>query len=356
MHKTHPDGTHTLVALSSEDHIITASNQNNLDEYYKLLASRYETKRLGKPEKYLGWNFKHFDNGNIGISQPLLIDKLVNAMNLNSSPPAPTPYLSNEYLHPPVEGEAPAPITASRYAEMVGYIRYLADSTRSDICFITSRLACANRHPTLRHFNFLCKLTRYLKGTRNLGLVYTSASGDKQTRLRIYAPSRQMHIDTPKHQLTISSDADFANDITDRKSISGSVITLNHSPITWFSRKKSAVAMFMAESEYRAIASALQGLHIQRLVQSLPMLPAKIHTEGLTDNQPALDMIYSLGRTKLSKFIDIRHRYIQSEVKKKSVSYKHVSLANMKADIMTKPITRHKYHTNRNALFLLDCG
>lgn len=44
--KTHSDGTHTMVLLSSDDHIVTGTNQHNIDLYHKLLSSKYETKLL----------------------------------------------------------------------------------------------------------------------------------------------------------------------------------------------------------------------------------------------------------------------------------------------------------------------
>lgn len=356
LYKEHDDGTHTLVALSSDDHIVTGTNQHNIDRYHHLLSSKYETKRLGRPTKYLGWHFTHFKNGNIGISQPLLIDKLVDSMGMTADTSSPTPYVSNMNLHPPLPDEPPAPISPKQYAEMVGYIRYLADSTRPDICYLTSRLACANKSPTLRHFQFLRKATRYLKGTRNLGLLYTTRSGDRKTRLRIYAPSKPTEHKQKDMHLSISSDADFANDIVDRKSISGAIITINHSPVMWYSRKQGAVAMSTAESEYRSMATELQeGIYLQRILQSLPMLPNQVTTEGLTENKPALDMVFSLGGTKLSKFIDLRHKFIQDEIKKRRISYNHVTTDKMKADILTKPLTRHKFTINRNAIFLVQC-
>lgn len=163
MHKTHEDGSFTLVALSSDDHIITGSTQAKIDSYHELLSSRYETKRLGFPSRYLGWTLTKFENGSTGISQPLLVDKLVEAMDMTNEKPASTPYISHQQLHSPEDGEPSASLSSTRFAEMVGYLRYLADSTRPDICYIISRLASANQRPTLRHYNVLRKVTRYLK-------------------------------------------------------------------------------------------------------------------------------------------------------------------------------------------------
>lgn len=78
-------------------------------------------------------------------------------------------------------------------------------------------------------------------------------------------------------------------------------------------------------------------------------------TEDLADNQPALDMLFSLGGTKLSKFIFFRQRYIKNENKKRKNGFKYVSSSKMKEDILKKALTCHKFNTNRYALFLFDC-
>lgn len=204
--KTHKDGTYKLVVISSDDHIITASNQTNLDTYHELLSTRYETKRLCFPTKYLGWNFKKFQNGFIGICQPLLIDKLVTSMNMELDKPS----ISNMHLHPPpIEDESPAPKSAQKFAELVGYLRYLAESTIPDIFYLTSVLASTNKNPKLRHYQFLRKVTRYLKGPRDFGLVFTPASGDETMRLCIYSPSVPPDKNMTNDTLAMSSDADF---------------------------------------------------------------------------------------------------------------------------------------------------
>lgn len=149
-----------------------------------------------------------------------------------------------------MEHDVPTPISSTEYAECVGYLRYMADSTRPDLCFITSRLAAANRHPTQRHYEFLCKVTRYVKGTRTMGFLFKQSQQNSPVHLRIYAPPKRGEHKTtgtdPK--IEISGDSDFLNDCKDRKLIAGTFITINNTPLLWFSRKQQAVAMITAVS------------------------------------------------------------------------------------------------------------
>lgn len=77
MYKTEADSSHTLMSLSSDDHIVTGSTERNKDAYYKFLSSRYYTKRLVFPTKFLGWHITKLEGGIIGVSQSLLLEKLL---------------------------------------------------------------------------------------------------------------------------------------------------------------------------------------------------------------------------------------------------------------------------------------
>lgn len=141
--------------------------------------------------------------------------------------------------------------------------------------------------------------------------------------------------------MIIFSDGDFANDCLDRRSITGTIITINGSPISWMSLKQSAVAMSTEDAEYRAITTALQnGILLKRIIENLPILRRKLNVRALTDNQPALGMVHSIGGTKRSKFIALRHNFLQHEIKKHNIGYAHTPSSKMRADICTKPLTR----------------
>ena len=50
-------------------------------------------------------------------------------------------------------------------------------------------------------------------------------------------------------------DADYGGDITDRKSLTGTLIMLNHAPVAWYSCKQNCVATSTTESEYIVASS-----------------------------------------------------------------------------------------------------
>lgn len=78
---------------------------------------------------------------------------------------------------------------------------------------------------------------RYLKGTVDIKLTYNKNSSAK---------------------ITGFNDADWANDPSDRKSITGCIFIISRAPISWFSKKQRVVALSTVEAEYMALSFACQ--------------------------------------------------------------------------------------------------
>lgn len=110
--------------------------------------------------------------------------------------------------------------------------------------------------------------------------------------------------------------------------------------------------MSTAESEYRAIIIALQvGTLLHRILKFLSFMKDSLKTNALTDDMPSLDMLTALGGTQTSKFIDFRNHYIREKIKLHGITYVHKPAKLMKANIFTKPLTRHKFTTNIDVYF-----
>ena len=91
-------------------------------------------------------------------------------------------------------------------------------------------------NPTSNHLQVAKRILRYLQGTVHQGLSFTLGP----------------------LVLSAYSDANWAGDPLDRKSISGIVVFLGHSPITWSAKKQPTVSHSSTEAEYRALASAAE--------------------------------------------------------------------------------------------------
>ncbi|XP_066968182.1 uncharacterized protein [Macrobrachium rosenbergii] len=119
----------------------------------------------------------------------------------------------------------------------VGSLLYLSTRTRPDITFAVCNVAKFCTNPTKYHWSAVKRIFRYLRGTCDLGIVYS-----KQNSCFCVG----------------YSDADWAGDKNDSKSTSGYCFSLSSGLISWRTNKQSCVALSTAEAEYVALSSAAQ--------------------------------------------------------------------------------------------------
>lgn len=209
------------------------------------------------------------------------------------------------------------------YRELIGGLIYLANATRPDIAFAASTLSrfCANLGRD--HWLIAKRILRYLKATSHYGITYTK----DEERLRAY------------------SDSDWAEDIDDRKSCSGNVLTLATSPISWKSRKQASVALSTMEAEYAALSEvSREVIYLKRLL--IHMGFEKYVTPPISvfcDNQSAIELSKNAVFHKRSKHIDINFHFTCELVDKKEIVIHYLQTDSMLADILTKSLTKCKH-------------
>ena len=100
-----------------------------------------------------------------------------------------------------------------------------------------NQLASYCSEPTVRHWNRLVRVIRYLKGTWDYRL-YIGRLGEHG------------------HKLQGFCDADYAGDIDSRASCSGGLWLLGGGPVVWSSVKQRSITLSTGESEYIAATEA----------------------------------------------------------------------------------------------------
>ena len=191
-------------------------------------------KDMGKLHHFLGIKIIQ-KNGTIWIGQSTYAKELLKRFKMEESKPVETPFDSGSKLEKAKEEDKLC--NQGDYQSAVGSLLYLSTRTRPDIAFAVGYTARYCSKPTNIHWTAVKRIMRYLNGSLDLGLFY---------------------MDETTNTLVGYSDADWAGDIDDRKSTSGYLFRLSGSPISWKSKKQSCVALSTAESEYMALASAIQ--------------------------------------------------------------------------------------------------
>jgi hypothetical protein len=120
---------------------------------------------------------------------------------------------------------------ATLYRQLVGRFIYL-NVTWPNIAYVVHLVSQFMSAPRSTHYTAIFHILRYVKGTMFHGLYFSSHSS---LELRAY------------------SNADWAGDPTDRRSITGYCFLLGTSLISWHSKKQFVFARSSIEAEYHAL-------------------------------------------------------------------------------------------------------
>ena len=223
-------------------------------------------------------------------------------------------------------------IDATWYREVVGSLMYAITHTHPDIAFALGRLSQYMQDPAEHHEREIKRLMRYLRCTIKFRIRFSSSD-----RLEVY------------------SDADYASDRTDRKSISAQVGLIGSGPVFWGSRKQTSVSTATTEAEYIAMSStAKQGQWLAQLLRDMGF-PEYVAMNGTTvqtfgDNQGAFALAHNSQLTERSKHIDVSYHHIRDLQEYEKVEIKYVPTEKMAADGFTKPLIGDKFDRFRKQI------
>ncbi|GKD52713.1 retrovirus-related pol polyprotein from transposon TNT 1-94 [Tanacetum coccineum] len=124
-------------------------------------------------------------------------------------------------------------VDATKYRSMIGALMYLT-SSRPDIVHATCLCARYQAKPTEKHLKEVKRIFRYLRGTVNMDIWYTKASGFELTRF---------------------SNVDYEGCKDTFKSTSGGAQFLGEKLVSWSSKKQDCTASSTAEEEYVSLSA-----------------------------------------------------------------------------------------------------
>ena len=274
---------------------------------------------MGPVSFYLGlkvdWNR---EEKTIKLSQPAYIEKVLRKSFLDQANPTNTPMKKSTQLLPNNE-ETATVAEREKYQEMTGYLMFSMVETRPEIAFaipVASRYA---KNPSHLHIEAVKTILKYLKGSKNQGIVYGGGTLD----IKGY------------------SDSDWARDKESRKSTSGYIFMLNGGPVSWCSKRQATVALSSFEAEYIALTlAAKEATWLRLLLIELGLLeandqhaeinvrhentgvkalkkdlaePALSQNNAVSlkgDNQESIALAHNPVFHTQTKHIDIQHHYI----------------------------------------------
>ena len=134
-------------------------------------------KFLGKTSLCFGLQISHFGNGAMLLHQTAYTRKVLKRFGMHNANSLATARMigRSRTLQDPYTpaSEEEEKVDKAEYLTAVGALLYLATFTRLDISFAVSTLGRHSQKPTVRHWAGDKHLLRYLRGTEDLGLLYS---------------------------------------------------------------------------------------------------------------------------------------------------------------------------------------
>ena len=318
--------THTVYVLVYVDDLaLAAPSHADLDGIKAALSRAFDVRDLGDATWFLGMKIERDrDAGTVKLSQPTMTNDLVTKHGLSDARTKTTP-LSNALKLSKLDGELLQGQDKHNYSEVVGSLLYLSVCTRPDIAQAVGALTRFMSCPTTVHWQAAMGVLRYLAGTPDLGITFTSSAGPDSGELQGYC------------------DADYAGDIDSRRSTTGYVFVLNGGAISWSSRLQHTVAVSTAEAEYMAAAHAVkEALWLRKLLADFGKGGGKA-VQLWCDNQAALKLLKHPIASNRSKHIDVIYHFARERVARGEVAFSFCPTDRMIADCLTKAVAEQQF-------------
>lgn len=309
-----------IIIVWVDDLLIAANNENVLSGVKEMLSSKFQMKDLGKLNHFLGIDFLQ-EKECVKMSQKIYIENILKRFNMQNCKPRLTP-CEQKWTHSDKFETLP---DVRRYREAVGCLIYLSYCTRPDLSYVVSKLSQHFNAPTVDDWTAVKHVLRYLKGSRGKELCFRKCSSGK-LGLQAY------------------SDADWASDVSDRRSMTGYCVSLNENGplISWKTKKQTTTALSTCEAEYMALAATIQEcMYLTYLIQDLDEFEYEIPMI-LEDNQGTIALSKNPVNRQRCKHIDVKYHFIRSAVHERKVLIDYCPTESMVADMMTKPVSKSK--------------
>ncbi|XP_073811779.1 uncharacterized protein [Musca autumnalis] len=311
-----------FIAVYVDDILIFSNNDAFKDKVKSELQRSFSMKDLGAAKNCVGLHItRNRDKGEIYVDQTIHVNEFLRRFNMAECKPISTPFDINVKLKKPdfkssISGNIP-------YQEAIGCLLYLVQGTRPDLAYAINYLSKFNDCFDNTHWSAVKRVFRYLKGTKNAALVFKK--NDNGLQIRGFC------------------DADYAGDVSDRRSCTGYVF-MQQGPISWNSKRQATVALSTTEADYMAMSAAVQEAEWLRQFQKEFFGRVCRDTILLQcDNRSAINLANTEAYHARTKHIDVRHHFVRDKIDEGHIELQYESSENMVADFLTKPLSKEKH-------------
>ena len=327
-----------MYVLYTDDSILSGPDEAELEK----IIQEIQDAGLGITDEgdiadFLGVHIERKDN-EFHLTQPKLIDSILEDLHLEGdkvhikdTPMASSKLLSRHLDSPDFDHHF-------QYRRVVGKLNFLEQSTRGDISYATHMLARFNNNPKREHGEAAKWLGRYLKGTKDKGIILRP---DRSKGMEIYC------------------DADFAGawdpalageDIDTARSRHGYIITYAGVPLLWKSSMQGEISLSSTEAELIGLSAGLRkAIPLQHMLNEMKqkfgfdIVPAGpvVHCKAFEDNNGALAIAKVPRMRPRTKHINTKYFHFVEYTTRDDApfDFERIDTEDQPADMLTKPLS-----------------
>lgn len=318
-----------LLLLYVDDILIAYEHLDDFSYVFDALQQRYGVKDLGFPQKFLGMEIVRHEDGSISLRQQLQIAEILHRFGMDQCAPSLLPIIAGtrfeRCMTPPTPDEVEA-MRAVPYRQLIGALLYVSRMTRPDIAFVVNQAAQVSADPRPHHWRKLLRVLQYLRCHRIHGIRLCGNDNG----------------------ITAYSDADWANDLSDRRSVSGVVVQAFGSTIHWLSKKQTLVTKSSTAAELVAAdLAAEEALWVKSLLEEIMGKAPAPRATLFIDNKSTIARVTNNKTSGGQKTIDVRFHYLRDAWQDHAIAIEHCPSTKMPADALTKALARPRFtHLN----------
>ncbi|GAA5918682.1 hypothetical protein JCM1841_006238 [Sporobolomyces salmonicolor] len=326
-------GHYHYIALYVDDLLFVSHSQPEIDRVKGGLREQYGIKDLGDASCILGIDLVRRQDGSVFLSQKAYLETVLARLGQANCHPASTPMIPNQQLVPAPADSVGDPSLRRRYLQAVGSLMYTMLGTRPNLAHSVGVLGRFSSRPSQVHCAAVVRVCQYIKGTLNLGLLYSL-------------------MDPPLGGFGAYSDSDWGACPTTSRSTMGFTFVLAGGAVSWSSRLQSRVAASSTEAEYLGLSHAgKEVIFLSQLLGELGHpLPAPLLLRG--NNQGANALARDPQFHDRTRHLRLTEHFVREMVTQGEIDVRYIPTALMVADIFTKSLPLPAFLGHRLSLGL----
>ena len=377
-------GSYCLICLYVDDLIVAYTQKSLFDSFLGKLQSKFKVTYSEELGKTLGFQFDRTADGGMFMHQHRYVTDVLKRFGMSECRSVSTPadyhvrlcktgayrvdrsdtLKGGHKLQGGSDGDNADALTPTRpnasYREVIGCLLWLSMGTRPDITYAVSQCARYSSDPKPEHWTAVLRILRYLKGTPDYGIHYHKHESHFRDNSKDYPRPRMSNLRQPfaysshyfpgtsKVNLVGYSDADFANNVDDRRSITGYVFLLAGAPLSWNTMTQHSTALSTMESEYYAVCKTTQEALYLRMLCEETGISVDRPLVIKEDNKSCISFSKDPGSHKRTKHIDYRHFFVRDQVNDGEITLDYVESEFQLADLFTKAFDTKRFQFLRD--------